>query len=137
MVKIKEIASKTDITAYTLRYYEKEGLIKPPRDENGIRNYDEASLRRVYAIKHYRRAGVSLAQIKEIFNTPDDDAFHLEILRATQERLAREMAELQETMNYLGYKIEVHEGRNPRNMTMEDWLKMWREEPIQAIKNAV
>ncbi|GBG96580.1 MerR family transcriptional regulator [Lactococcus termiticola] len=134
MAKIAQVAEKTNMTAYTLRYYEKEGLIRPPRDENGIRDFDEDSLRRIYAIMHYRRAGVSLAQIKEIFNSPDDDAFHLEILEATRKQLAAEILALEETMNYLDYKIEVHKGKHPKNISMEEWLAMWKENPALALK---
>ena len=38
-MKIGAFAELTGISAYTLRYYEKMGLIQPYRDENGYRNY--------------------------------------------------------------------------------------------------
>ena len=38
---IAEVSRKYDITADTLRYYEKIGLIPPvPRSKSGIREYD-------------------------------------------------------------------------------------------------
>lgn len=129
MVKIAQVAAKTNLTAYTLRYYEKEGLIRPPRNENGTRNFDETTLRRLYAIIHYRRAGVSLSQIKEIFNTPNEDAFHLQILREQKIKLEREIAEMQETAGYLDYKIKVHEGKSPQNLSMEQWLACYTNNP--------
>ena len=44
---IAEVSKQFDISADTLRYYERIGLIPPvPRTAGGIRDYDEASRRR-------------------------------------------------------------------------------------------
>ena len=41
---IAEVSKKYELTADTIRYYEKEGLIpKVPRNKNGIRDFDENS----------------------------------------------------------------------------------------------
>ncbi|MFC4653278.1 MerR family transcriptional regulator [Lactococcus nasutitermitis] len=126
MVSIAQVVEKTRTSAYTLRYYEKEGLVTVPRNQAGVRVYDEAALRRVYAILHYRRAGIPLAKIKEILNTPDSDEFHLAILRERKAKLEEELAEMQETLDYLDYKIGVHEGRKPENISMEEWIEQWK-----------
>lgn len=44
-MKIKEVQEKLDISSYTLRYYEKMGLVKPYRDENGYRNYSDNDIK--------------------------------------------------------------------------------------------
>lgn len=41
-MKISAFAELTGISAYTLRYYEKKGLLAVQRDQNGCRNYMEA-----------------------------------------------------------------------------------------------
>ena len=38
-MKIGAFAELTGISAYTLRYYEKKGLLFVKRDQNGCRNY--------------------------------------------------------------------------------------------------
>ena len=43
-MQIKEVQEKLKISSYTLRYYEKMGLIQPYRDENGYRNYNEEDI---------------------------------------------------------------------------------------------
>ena len=41
---IAEVSKKYGITADTIRYYEKEGLIpRIPRNKSGVRNFDENS----------------------------------------------------------------------------------------------
>lgn len=43
MVTIATVAGRTGISAYNLRFYEKEGLISVPRTKAGIRDFDEAA----------------------------------------------------------------------------------------------
>jgi MerR family copper efflux transcriptional regulator len=53
-MKIKELAEKTGLTAYTIRYYEKEGLLDSQhfqRDENNYRNYNEKAIERLKSFK--------------------------------------------------------------------------------------
>ena len=49
---IKEVSTMYNISADTLRYYEKIGLIDPvKRNENGIRDYKEIDLKRIQFLK--------------------------------------------------------------------------------------
>ena len=40
--RIGEFTAKTGLSGPTLRYYEKEGLVKPHRSDNGLRYYTDA-----------------------------------------------------------------------------------------------
>lgn len=63
---IKEVTELFNISSYTLRYYEKEGLLPPVhRTENGRRQYDESDLSRIRMIRCMKAAGMSLESIKE------------------------------------------------------------------------
>ena len=63
---IKEVSEQYDISADTLRYYERIGLIPPvPRTQSGIRDYDEASCRWVNLMKCFRKAGVQIEALIE------------------------------------------------------------------------
>ena len=53
-MQIKEVQEKLKISSYTLRYYEKMGLIQPYRDENGYRNYRYSQNRENYVFKRYQ-----------------------------------------------------------------------------------
>lgn len=58
---IAEVGKKYDLTPDTLRYYERIGLLtNVPRNQNGIRNYDEAACKRIEFIKCMRNAGVGI-----------------------------------------------------------------------------
>ena len=58
---IAEVSRKYEISADTLRYYERIGLIPPvPRNKSGIRNYDEASCQWIELMICMRKAGVQI-----------------------------------------------------------------------------
>ena len=63
---IAEVSKKYELTADTIRYYEKEGLIpKVPRNKNGIRDFDENSCSWIEFIKCMRSAGMEIEILKK------------------------------------------------------------------------
>ncbi|WP_025681838.1 MerR family transcriptional regulator [Paenibacillus maysiensis] len=63
MYSIGEIAKLTGITAFTLRYYEKIGVLPKPRRQDGKRSYDEQDLQYVRFIHGLKETGMSLENI--------------------------------------------------------------------------
>lgn len=49
---IKEVEKCLDIPRATVRYYEKEGLIDPIREENGYRDYSEEDVEKTEEDHH-------------------------------------------------------------------------------------
>src|SRR5208282_1556557 len=68
-MKIGALASKTDLSIDTLRFYEREGLIASPRRLfSGYRDYPEEVLGRLDFIKEAKGLGFSLREIKELLS---------------------------------------------------------------------
>jgi DNA-binding transcriptional MerR regulator len=61
---IGELAERAGTSARTLRYYEEHGLVRPRRDTNGYRQYDDAELRVVHEIRTLLAAGFGLDDIR-------------------------------------------------------------------------
>jgi DNA-binding transcriptional MerR regulator len=61
---IGELAERAGTSARTLRYYEEHGLVRPQRDANGYRQYDDAELRVVHEIRALIAVGFGLDDIK-------------------------------------------------------------------------
>lgn len=62
---MKEVTIKTGISAHTLRFYEKEGVVPfVKRDKNGNRIYDEENLKWLEFMLCLRATGMTLADIK-------------------------------------------------------------------------
>ncbi|PUA39297.1 hypothetical protein C8Z91_10140 [Paenibacillus elgii] len=67
MYSISDIARLSGITAFTLRYYEKIGVLPRPRrqggKEAGIRQYDDSDLRLIRFIHGLKQTGMKLEVI--------------------------------------------------------------------------
>lgn len=74
-MKSKELCEFLDISYKALRVYEEEGLIKPNRDNNNYRNYNEDDILRVREIMLYRTLGFSIKDIKEMMKDYDEDGY--------------------------------------------------------------
>lgn len=67
MLTIGEAAQRLAVSADSLRYYEKQGLLAPTeRTVAGYRLYDTGAMRRLNFIKHAQQCGFSLAEVREL-----------------------------------------------------------------------
>ena len=74
LLSVREVVKLTGITARTLHYYDKIGLLKPAKvTEAGYRMYDRASLCRLQTILLFRELRFPLKEIKAILDNPDFD----------------------------------------------------------------
>lgn len=74
---IKEAAERTGISVHTLRYYEKEGMVSPKRQENGYRYYDEqdiAILKNIVVMKYAHFTISEMKSMEEIYTREPSDA---------------------------------------------------------------
>ncbi|MGK3948928.1 MerR family transcriptional regulator [Microbacterium sp. K2] len=106
---IQEIARLAGTTSRTLRHYDDIGLLPPSRiAHNGYRHYDEAALVRLQRILLLRELGLGLPQIAEVLSPvnarqSEESALetHLALLREEQNRLARQIASVENTIDAL------------------------------------
>lgn len=111
---IKEASQLTGVSADTLRYYERIGLIPMvPRSESGIRNYDEVSIGWINFIKCMRGAGLPIEALIEYVALYKEgsktEASRKTILIEQRDILQERMDSLQKTLNKLNYKIDNYE----------------------------
>ena len=113
-MRIAEVSKKYDISADTLRYYERIGLLEHVRrNESGIRDYSEADCARIQFIKCMRGANVSieaLIEYMQLFAEGDSTVAARKALLEEQRDLVRErIAEMQAGLDRLNYKIDNYE----------------------------
>lgn len=71
-MQIKEISRRTGLPDKTIRFYEKVGVLPPPRRlANGYRDYDEADVEHLKFVAGLRRLDFSLDDIAEILAMRD------------------------------------------------------------------
>jgi DNA-binding transcriptional MerR regulator len=113
-MRISEVSEQSGLSIDTLRYYEKIGLLPPVnRTDSGIRDFSDLDLRRVNFIKCMRAAGLPVEVLIEYYALVQegDDTIDARkgILQEQRAQLLARMADLQETLDLLNYKIQVYE----------------------------
>ena len=108
---IAEVSRKFGLSADTLRYYERIGLIPAvPRAKNGIRDYDENSCRWIELMKCLQAAGVRIEPLVEyvaLFEQGDETAdARKALLEEQRDRLTAHIAQMQQSLDRLSSKIE-------------------------------
>jgi MerR family redox-sensitive transcriptional activator SoxR len=71
-MRIGDVARAAGVRKSLIRYYEQEGLLPPAPRVSGQRRYDASVLRRLAVIDVAQRAGLSLAEIRELLEIGSD-----------------------------------------------------------------
>jgi len=116
---IQQVARLAGTTSRALRHYDSIGLLHPARTgANGYRMYGSAELIRLQRILLLRQLGLGLPQIADALDAHGDEATalrtHLEWLRTEQDRLARQIVAVAQTVDAL------ERGERPMNDKMFD-----------------
>jgi DNA-binding transcriptional MerR regulator len=94
---VSALAARVGLSADTVRYYERVGLLPPPaRSPAGYRLYDQEAVGRLRLVKGAQRAGLRLREIAELLQVADQGRCpcgHTEIL--LRRRLVEVRAELE------------------------------------------
>lgn len=111
-MQIKELSQKTGISAKTIRYYEKAGVL-PPADRlpNGYRIYGDKDLERVKFSLGLRRLDFSLDDIAEVLAMRDRREAPcrvvLDLLSEKAEEISQRIRELQRLERDLNQLYEL------------------------------
>ena len=77
MYRIGELAKRCEVTADTIRFYEKSGLLAPAsRNESGYRLYSERDQAKVLFIRRAKNIGFTLQEISELLSIRVDPHQH-------------------------------------------------------------
>jgi DNA-binding transcriptional MerR regulator len=111
---IAEAAERTGITAHTLRYYERIGLLDVPRDHAGRRWYTEAELARVVFITRLRLTAMPIRDVQAYFRLvdagPGNEAERLALLERHRGQVKDRLVELQAALGVIDFKIATYGG---------------------------
>ena len=66
---IKDVEERTGLSRSNVRFYEKEKLVEPSRNEsNGYRDYSENDVENIKKIAYLRTLGISIEDIRSIIS---------------------------------------------------------------------
>lgn len=83
---INEVCNLTGLTKKAVSYYEKHGLINPPKGNNGYRIYSDNEIILLNEISLYRKLDISIKDIKLIIKSKDKKKVISNIIRDKQNK---------------------------------------------------
>jgi DNA-binding transcriptional MerR regulator len=113
---ISDAAAKSGISAHTLRYWERAGLIQPvSRNGSGHRRYAEEDLERIRFLTKLRATGMPIRQVRmyaELLNGGDDtNEERLALLEAHREAVQARLEETAGHLELIDWKIDLYRER--------------------------
>ena len=127
-----DIATTADhlgVSAHTLRYYERIGLVQVERDASGYRRYDAAGVRRLVFFTRMRTSGMSIRDLQRYVDMVeagrDTVPERLTLLTEHRDGLRARIDELRLALAATEYKIatytrELEEQATPDNINTSD-----------------
>lgn len=103
---IKEASKQSKLSEDTIRFYEKEGLIKPGRGENGYRQYtlkEIKELKYIAVMKYARFSVKEMRSIMKLMNSP----LSQECNENGQALLDKKVTDLKQTMRHYQQIIKL------------------------------
>ncbi len=111
---ISEVSKKYNLTADTIRYYEKEGIIpRVQRTKNGIRDFDENTCSWIEFIKCMRNAGLEIEILKQYVTLFKQGIRTIKerkmLLEEQRNKLLEKQKNINATLDRLNQKIKWYE----------------------------
>jgi len=116
-VKVKDLAQAAGVTPDTVRFYTREGLLRPTRNpDNNYQQFDADDLRRLRFARKARQLGFSLPEIRSILAQADDHHSPCPMVREVfEQRLAQVEQDIRELQQL--------------RQRMQSALRVWRDMP--------
>lgn len=110
---IAEVAEQLGLTAHTLRYYERAGLLSPPdRGSNGHRRYTEGDVGMLRLLSKLRATGMSISDMRRYAELcregPTTFPARRELLIEHREKVVACIQALQDDLKMVDYKIDTY-----------------------------
>jgi DNA-binding transcriptional MerR regulator len=113
---ISDAARATGVSAHTLRYYERAGLLDPvDRAASGHRRYAEDDIARIQFLTKLRSTGMPIRRIREyaeLMRRGDDThEARLALLESHREAVRAHLDETVRNLELIDYKIDYYRER--------------------------
>jgi DNA-binding transcriptional MerR regulator len=112
---IAEMAERTGVSAHTLRYYERIGLLSVARDAAGYRTYTSRDYARVVFLNRLRMTGMSIRDLQRyIALVAEGDTSvpeRLQMMLAHRDAVRTQILELTFALDTIDFKIAAYGGR--------------------------
>jgi DNA-binding transcriptional MerR regulator len=111
---IKEFSQIVSLSPFTLRYYEKEGLMPPSkRLNNSHRVYADSDIRWITLISCLRSTGMSISDLKHyvdlVIRGDETVQERKQIILKQKKKIEEQLKELKKHLNLINKKINLYD----------------------------
>ncbi|MCK1236479.1 MerR family transcriptional regulator [Streptococcus uberis] len=115
-MNIKKVSELTGVSADTIRYYERIGLIPPvTRNQSGVRNFSDRDISVLEFVRYFRGAGISVESLIDYIGLVEQGdstiGARLAILQEEKEKLEERVSKLQVALDRLNHKIDNYQNK--------------------------
>ena len=111
---IAQVAETAGVSAHTLRYYERIGLVEVGRDASGHRRYDRDALAQVVFVTRLRMSDMPIRVIRRYVELvrlgEGTEPERLALMQAHRASVMRRLQDLQAALAVIDYKITTYGG---------------------------
>ncbi len=113
---IAQAADAVGVSAHTIRYYERAGLLAPiDRNGSGHRRFTDEDIAWLVTCTRLRATGMPIRRIREyaelVVAGDGNEASRLEILEAHRREVIERMREIEHNLEAIDRKIELYRAR--------------------------
>jgi DNA-binding transcriptional MerR regulator len=122
---IAEVSEQSGLTAHTLRYYERDGLMLRgvERSSSGHRRYTDNDVAWIEMITRLRATGMPIREVKRYTSLvragEGNEAERLALLVAHRQRVEAQLAEATAHLRAIDHKIGIYEGKVEQALDLE------------------
>lgn len=122
---IAEAADRSGLTAHTLRYYERDGLMldSVDRSSSGHRRYSDQDLSWINMLTCLRSTGMPVREVKRyailVRNGDGNESERLALLLAHRQRVEAQLAEATAHLRGIDHKIGLYESKIEHALDLE------------------
>ncbi|WAH39443.1 MerR family transcriptional regulator [Alicyclobacillus dauci] len=116
---VKEVSEKTGVSRYTLRFYEKEGVLPHVgRDKNGVRLYIDSDIDWIETVQVLRSTGLPLAEIREYVELYKGGRKTLQqrktLMTRQKNKVEEQISRLIKTLEKINYKLALFDAQEEK-----------------------
>ncbi|MEV6138586.1 MerR family transcriptional regulator [Nocardia sp. NPDC051990] len=116
-LSIGEAARRTGVSAHTLRYYERAGLVITPVDRtaSGRRRYHQLDLDWIFVCTRLRATGMPIQTIRRyaelVAAGNGNEPERIALMEAHRAEVVAKLSEIQENLALIDRKLDIYRGR--------------------------
>jgi len=137
---IKEVAEKTNLSIYTLRFYDKQGLLPfVSRNASGYRTFTEGDLHLLKTICCLKETGMKIADIRQyityVMAGPRSIPQRQALLRAHRQAIEVQQAAIQTNLKEIDRKLALYDAPNATHLVNQELAFVQHEKRANGLPN--